>query len=244
MRGESLTIIIPIFKLSGLRLRNFKFVLENVVATNCEVVVCEQHSDTNVGGCMHTTNTRYEKLNIDESDVIHKATLINHAVKTISSEYVWVIDADFYTKYSTILDYMKTTRCDLIRPFNSVLFLPEQESTELITTGVTRVNGDYTANNQTGKFSFIVNTELFNSVGGMNEKFVGWGFQDLDFVENRLPNDISIGVVDQLGYHLYHKRPPQDHADDNYMRYSNTRHSLKLSQKQSQTTEYMGKNFA
>ena len=208
------------------------------------MVVCEQHSDTNIDNHVIASGVRYTKLTIGDCGAIHKASLINHAVKNITSDYVWVIDADFYTKYSTILDYMKNSPCGLVRPFNSVLFLSENETSELITTGTSQLEGDYTANNQTGKFSFVVNTKLFNSVGGLNEQFVGWGFQDVDFVENRLPTDTSVGVVDQLAYHLYHERPPTDHVDHNYKLYSNTRHSTKHTSKKSPTLEYMGKNFA
>jgi hypothetical protein len=156
---------------------------------------------------------------------------------------MWMIDADFFTNYNVVLQYIHTHEYDLIRPFSSVLFLNEAESTQLISSGGVSLSGDYSTNNQTGKFSFIVNHDLFMSVGGMNENFIGWGYQDLDFVENRLPKTTTTGIVDQVGYHLYHKRASQKYADANYKLYSCTRKSKKLKPQQDSTIEYLGRNF-
>ena len=61
----------------------------------------------------------------------------------------------------------------------------------------------YESSSATGKYSFIVERTTFNNSKKMNESFKGWGFQDLDFVENRLvSNDIK--NLDNYFFHLYH----------------------------------------
>jgi len=243
MESTTLTIIIPVYRLSGQRLRNFRFVLKNITKLKCDVMVCEQTSDLSVGEYVSECGAMYTTLSVEGANEIHKSALINHSVSLVNTAYVWVIDADFFTQYQEIINYMEECEHDLVRPFESVLFLTDDETDELITTGQLTIGGDYTANNQTGKFSFIVKREVFESVGGMDERFIGWGFQDLDFVENRLPTDIRVGSVDTTAYHLFHERPPQTHVDNNYKMYSNTRKSMIQTTDSEHSIEYMGTNF-
>jgi predicted glycosyltransferase involved in capsule biosynthesis len=243
MESTTLTVIIPVYNLSGLRLRNFKFVLKNLTKLECDIIVCEQTGDLSVGEYVRECGVTYTTLSVVGANEIHKSALINHSVSLVDSRYVWIVDADFFTQYQEIINYMDKCDYDLICPFESVLFLTDVETDELITTGQLTIGGEYTANNQTGKFSFIVKREVFESVGGMDERFIGWGFQDLDFVENRLPTDIQIGQVEITAYHLFHERPPQTHADNNYKMYSNTRKSMIQATDSEHSIEYMGTNF-
>ena len=242
--SPTLTIIIPVYKLSGHRLRNFKFVLRNITAVGCDTIVCEQESEVSVSEYTASYNARYINTHIKDTDVIHKSSLINYAVSCSTSDYIWILDADFYANYSAIVSYMESNECELVRPFESVIFLDNTESETLVTQAQVIVEGSYKANNQTGKFSFLVDRNLFLSVGGMDERYVGWGFQDLDFVENKLPHDVATAVVKQTGYHLYHERPPQTYADTNYRLYSNTRTNQLHQPTPPTTTEYVGRNFA
>ena len=119
-------------------------------------MVCEQTSDLSVGEYVSECGAMYTTLSVEGANEIHKSALINHSVSLVNTAYVWVIDADFFTQYQEIINYMEECEHDLVRPFESVLFLTDDETDELITTGQLTIGGDYTANNQTGKFSFIV----------------------------------------------------------------------------------------
>ncbi len=240
---NTISVVIPIYKLTGFRLNNFEFVLKQLLKIKCNIVVYEQHSEYTKTDLESRFCVTHIIDNIDSENVIHKSKLINRAAERIKSKYIWMVDADFFTDYKGVLNYVNKNTHDLIRPFSSVLFLNEYETNQLISSAGVSLNGDYSANNQTGKFSFIVNRDLFLSVGGMNEDFIGWGFQDLDFIENRLPSNVSLGIVNQTGYHLYHDRASQKYADANYRMYSNTRKEKKLIKSQDTEIEYSGKNF-
>lgn len=240
---KSTTIIIPIYNLTDNRLRNFNFVLRNVRNLICNIIVCEQFSENLVRNSIKQPNINHIITHTPTSDTIYKSHLVNHAVSTCNSDYIWMMDADFFTNYSGVLDYINTHDYKFVRPFESVVFMNNDDSEQLISSGGVLLTGNHDTNNQTGKFSFLVNRELFISVGGMDENFRGWGFQDLDFVDNRISTKTKVGVVNQLGYHLYHERPPKTHADSNYKLYSKNRYHIKQQYKLDSTIEYVGKNF-
>lgn len=241
---DVISVVIPIYQLFDFRLSNFEFVLKHLSELECDIVVYEQQSEFTKTDLESRFRVTHIVDNIESANVIHKSKLINRAATCMKSKYIWMVDADFFTNYKRVLEYVNKNDYDLIRPFSSVLFLNEYESGQLISADGVSLNGDYSANDQTGKFSFIVKRELFTSAGGMNEEFVGWGFQDLDFVENRLPPDVSLGIVEQNGYHLYHDRPSQKYADTNYKLYSNTRKLNKSTIQHDSLIEYGGRNFA
>ena len=126
------------------------------------------------------------------------------------------MDADFYTDYTYIIEQVKNTHhqySDFIRPFSSVILLDKDETESLYSLNKIKLqNKEYISNSQDGKYSFIVKTKTFNDIGGMNEDFRGWGFQDLDFVQNRLLEKNTKSFVNKQAFHLYHDKASKSNA--------------------------------
>lgn len=206
MNQSDVTIIVPIYNLKSLRFNNFCFLVKQLDKVGCSVIVAEQKTENT-----QTTEqflVRYENvshLSFDYNlEKINKSRLINDAVKNTFTEFVWMVDCDFYTDYSQVILEADSTS-DFIRPFSEVVMLNKEETYQLHASGVvSNLNTNPESNTQDGKFSFMVRVSEFNRVGGMNEDFEGWGFQDLDFVENRLRDSVTYSNVNISGYHMFH----------------------------------------
>lgn len=237
MNQSDVTIIVPIYNLKSLRFNNFCFLVKQLDKVGCSVIVAEQKTENT-----QTTEqflVRYENvshLSFDYNlDKINKSRLINDAVKNTFTEFVWMVDCDFYTDYSQVILEADGTS-DFIRPFSEVVMLNKEETYQLHASGViTNENPNSESNTQDGKFSFIVRVSEFNRVGGMNEDFEGWGFQDLDFVENRLGDSVAYSNVNLTGYHMYHT--PASRKDVNINR------KLYVNYKSAQINEIVSKKL-
>jgi hypothetical protein len=213
-----MTIVIPVYNLRGYRFNNFCFLIKQLRNVNSKILVYEQESTQSLVVEKFLKRFNYvsytcEKLDID---YFNKSLLINKAFKSISTKYGWVMDADFYTDYNYIIEQVKNTHhqySDFIRPFSNVVLLDKLETESLYSLNKLELqNKEYISNSQDGKYSFIVKTETFNDVGGMNEDFRGWGFQDLDFVQNRLKEENIKSFVDRQAFHLYHDKASKSNA--------------------------------
>ena len=237
MNQSDVTIIVPIYNLKSLRFNNFCFLVKQLDKVGCSVIVAEQKTENT-----QTTEqflVRYENvshLSFDYNlDKINKSRLINDAVKNTFTEFVWMVDCDFYTDYSQVILEADGTS-DFIRPFSEVVMLNKEETYQLHASGViTNENPNSESNTQDGKFSFIVRVSEFNRVGGMNEDFEGWGFQDLDFVENRLGDSVAYSNVNIIGYHMFHT--PASRKDVNINR------KLYVNYKSAQINEIVSKKL-
>jgi len=224
MNTTEITIILPIFNLKSLRFNNFCFLAKKLNEIGCDVIVCEQRSDSTpmIEQYLVTfENLKHHVIDL-KIDKINKSKLINHASKHSFTEFIWMVDADFYTDFNEVLNNADTDY-DFIRPFSEVVFLSKQESYNLQATEQLHLDHgvDYKTNSQNGKFSFIIKSSEFARVGGMNEDFEGWGFQDLDFVENRLSDSVSYTSVSLMGYHMYHEPASTENVNINRQLYVN-----------------------
>jgi hypothetical protein len=214
-----MTIIIPVYKLYDYRFNNFCFLVNNLKNINCEVIVCEQESDFT----FYTTKLLDSHKQIkhivlkSEYSFFNKSKLINTAVSKSTEDYIWMIDIDFYSNFDFIIkEINKNKNIDLYRPFNKIVHLNELETNKLIETKKINLQQDkYKVNNEYGKYSFIVKRDLFNKVGGFNEEFKGWGFQDVDFIQNRLGENIIKDYIDTQAYHLYHPVASRQFSNNN-----------------------------
>ena len=224
MDKRDITVVVPVYNLGSFRFNNFCFLVRNLNKLGCSVVVAEQQSDRTGPTeqmCLSLENVSHTLIKVEGHD-FNKSKLINRAFKRVYTEFMWMVDGDFYTNFNDVLTDADGS-ADLIVPFSEVLFLNKQESSALHTSGNVLLNHDekYKTNNQEGKFSFIVRSSVFSSCNGMNEDFYGWGFQDLDFVENRLSGDELKSRVQIRGYHMFHHPQKKEHIEINRKLYLN-----------------------
>ena len=224
MDKQNITIVVPIYNLGSFRFNNFCFLVKKLNKLGCSVIVVEQRSDR-TGPVeqivLSLENVSHSLVEVDGLD-FNKSKLINYAFKRVYTEFMWVVDGDFYTNFKDVIADADSSS-DLIVPFSEVLFLNKQESNNLHTSGSVLLNHDekYKTNNQEGKFSFIVRSSVFSNCKGMNEDFYGWGFQDLDFVENRLMGDELKSRVQIRAYHMFHLPQSKDNIEINRKLYLN-----------------------
>tara|TARA_B100002019_G_C21247179_1_gene589032 strand:- start:187 stop:1590 length:1404 start_codon:yes stop_codon:yes gene_type:complete len=236
---KKVTIVIPVFSLKKERLINFLFICKELskLENNINVVITEQCGFEKQSSIFEYLkiypNFTYIKTKI--GDVFNKSILINRATEEIDTEYIWIMDSDFYTNYKYILANIQTGD-EFIRPFSETIELSKSETDYLLKTSYIKITRDsYTSSSANGKYSFIIRNDIFKVSGGMNENFKGWGFQDLDFVENRLKTT-KIKSIDIIGLHLYHEKASREFVNQNKLIYMSMS-DLKLQDK-SKSTEY------
>ncbi len=221
-----MTIIIPIFNLRGSRFNNFCFLIKQLKNINCKILVCEQHTNQSVN--VERFLSRFKRVryicNTTNFDYFNKSYLINLALNEVSTEFTWMVDADFYTDYQYVIEQVETKykHSDFIRPFSEIILLDQNETESLFSLNkVVLKNEEYQSNSQDGKYSFIVRTDVFKLCGGLNEDFRGWGYQDLDFVYNRLPVDARKDYINKQAFHLHHEKAKKEHTVYNRTLYEN-----------------------
>ena len=221
-----MTIIIPIYNLRGSRFNNFCFLIKQLKNVESEIIVCEQHSNQSVN--VNRFLSRFKRVkyicNNTNFDYFNKSHLINLALKEVTTEFTWMVDADFFTDYQYVIEQVNTkyNYSDFIRPFSEIILLDKNETETLFSLNkVVLCNEEYQSNSQDGKYSFIVRTDVFKSCGGLNEDFKGWGFQDLDFVYNRLPTDARKDYINKQAFHLHHEKAKKEHVVYNRTLYEN-----------------------
>ena len=129
---SSVSIIIPIFNPSGDRFNNFCFILKKLyeLIDSCEVVVVEQTSDNSNAQRFLQKFPKTKHISVDAGQIFNKSKLINHGVTQVDSEYIWMIDGDFYTDYAYIFANMGEF-ADFTRPFAKTIMLTEEETESL-----------------------------------------------------------------------------------------------------------------
>ena len=119
-------------------------------------------------------------------DAYCKSRHINKAVETARAESILLHDADILVPVSYVRQVAEVLEngWDAVHPLR-LLFYPEEADTErLLATGghVTATYISEVRQNFAGG-SIALTRKAFSRVGGMNEDFVGWGLQDVEFLQ-------------------------------------------------------------
>lgn len=213
---SSVAVIIPVYNLSGYRFDNFCFIIKQFyeLLHLCDVYVVEQVSNFSSVQVFLQKYPKIKYLSLDAGDVFNKSKLINYGTLQSDSDYIWMVDADFFTDYEYVLE-STDAYAEFTRPFDKTILLNEEESEDLRETNHIKVTREkYITSATNGKFSFIINRDIFVDSYMMNEDFLGWGFQDLDFMENRLVK-CNKTMLNGFGFHLYHESASKKYVNRN-----------------------------
>jgi len=212
-----ISLVIPIFNLCEYRLRNLAFILHHI--TNSElsrnISVIEQKTENTHS---RSVTDRFPSVNHVIYDLnqtkFNKSKLLNTHIKKIKSDYVWMYDVDVYLDVDYVLSQLPTD-IQLVRPFEFILHLSESESTYLFKSNLIKTKkSENKLNHAFGKYSFILKTNYFTQIEGYDEKYEGWGFQDLDLI-SRLPRKIYSGYTKNIAFHLYHPHSSRENYKKN-----------------------------
>ena len=216
----NLGILIPTYKLCRYRLESLEFILRHLTNLGIpNVYVAEQGiSNENVRESLQMfPGVKYISQEIN-SDVFNKSKLINHSVEEIKFKFIWIYDVDVFLDFKFVLNNIPDN-VDLVRPFEKVIMLNEGESQKLKETNLIHLEKrDFEGFNSFGKFSVVLNRDIFEKIGGYDENFEGWGFQDLDLT-NRIPKGCYRGYTTNTAFHLWHPRANKNHYDKNKSMY-------------------------
>ena len=159
---NKITIIIPIFNLSENRLVNFLFILRKLEKTldKCDVIVSEQVSKKSDLKSLLKIYPKIQHMQFDIGDVFNKSILINRVAEHVNTEFIWIIDSDFYTNFEEVLTSLEEFT-DFVRPFDELVILNKQETQNLVETNYVKIERDtYDTSSANGKYSFIVKAKI------------------------------------------------------------------------------------
>jgi predicted glycosyltransferase involved in capsule biosynthesis len=206
------SIVIPIFNLKNERLRNFLCIIKNLIKTDIPVYVsyqCTDESELDTLSQFLDVFDPFKKIKLHYEfigdKVIHKSTLINKVSDIITTEYIWVLDADVYLDYEAV--YESITTQDVIKPFKKIVRMTELQTVKFIEEGSINfpVGTIETTTDIFGPLTFILKKSIFDKINRMNCNFKGWGWEDLEFA-SRLIEKYEITELDIYGIHLFHPR--------------------------------------
>lgn len=148
----------------------------------------------------------------DDAPMWSKARAVNNAVRSCDAEKLLIIDADTIIKPEELVRASETG--DWIIPYGLCLDLSEAATERLTARGsgpFLLAEGEITRKRIKRHYAggvWIVSREVFELVGGLDERFTGWGGEDESFCRAvdtlHRPALTLPGVV----YHLYHEPDP------------------------------------
>ena len=208
----SMTIVIPLFRPDRYRQRNLNYTLSKLVNMSHPIILIEQtHSDVSFYTNIYKDRVNHVTMDHD-SNTICKSLLINSACEHVQTTHMWVVDTDFCIKFHDVTTDM--LQHDVIQPFHYTKDLTDQETIQLIEHDRLEVSfyEDTTTRhiNTFGALSFIMNKQTFMNIGGMDESYTGWGYEDIDLfmrINESVDQDIHI-TRDIYGVHLWHPPSP------------------------------------
>jgi len=243
---NNITIVIPIYKLTSYRLENFKFLLENLKHINVPYIIAEQISK--IDGEAHLQNC-YGKNHIKfvtDSDIFHKAWLLNKCIDRVETEYVWFVDCDYYMDFESIITKAQYIGKDFYQPYYKAKELNVSQTYEIKTTK--NIKEELFLNNGSddkryriyGALSFIANVKALNDIGGLDETYKGWGYEDLDlFMRVHQHDKYKLTIEpEKKGVHLWHPRPSNSNRSNNQKHFKSKGYSIDSVKKILDTTYY------
>ena len=214
---KDFTFVIPIFNLKGLQLKNFLWVLPQICATGCKVIVAEQLNQpktTTISEIVKPfTNIKYvpwiKTYDTNAFKHLHRTALINYIVTYhVDTEWVWVNNADTHLKWDKVFSYIDPVY-NYVMPYKMCKKVAEDVSVKIRENEKVEIEfGDFQGAyyNIFGGSSFIFKRKKFLEDGGMDENYNGCWLEGLDFYRSLLLKNIDIqNNLPFYAIHLYHE---------------------------------------
>lgn len=213
------TIIVP-FRLRSEtdgRLRNLQRLLNELTfQRNRDFRVVAVEENTQPAYRAYIGNTCADYLFVQGGDRFNKAAAINAAARySENDELLCLLDAD------ALIDETFVDRCvggvlelgiNVLMPYTDMFFLTAPATDRIYNFGFKASNPleGYVTTGSPGGCMWI-KAGTFQSHGGLDEGFSGWGGEDRDFY-SRIEKDEKISRFPGLFVHLFHERPPEIQA--------------------------------
>lgn len=210
----SLTFVIPIRIDSDERMRNLRYVVDYLDSLNCKIIVLEADSGQKIfEGDFESNHLEYHFVR-DNNKCFHRTRYINQLLKMTGTKVVSVWDADIIVPKEQIVEaYLNIVEnnCLMAYPYNGDFVFMNPSVTDRF---LERNNCDYYSDTKFDYVeknfcggAFFVDRENYLRCGGENERFVGWGPEDVE----RLKRVSILGgnvkwTKSGRAYHLFHPR--------------------------------------
>ena len=220
---DKFTFLIPIFNLKDERLDNFKFILPKIKEITDNILVVEQVKNkkdrSEAYNFTKSLGIEYLPVKVND-DHIHKSKIINVGTDKIKTEFVWVNDSDCYLKFKKVIELLDL-RHNFIQPYNIAKYIEKEDTNKIINNEPVNIEFNYSRLHETGQYvvpgtlyyvamygalSFIYRKYAFKKIGGMNEKYTGWGLEDNSLCMRMFMSELTFDIINQAGIHLYHPR--------------------------------------
>lgn len=209
---DDITIVIPFLRANPDRFLNLKALLDSLYQTDIPIIVSEQKF--NKHSIRKFLEKFYPKVQYIKStfdvDIFNKSKLVNIATHQVKTKYIWQLDCDVILKWEAILNEIPDN-ADVIKPFRYVVKLTQTETNEYRNNGTISLKKGEIRNtvNLFGQLSFIVKKDIYDIECGMDERFEGWGYEDLDFAK-KISQNYQIYECNTTGIHLNHPISSKD----------------------------------
>lgn len=214
VRFLDLTFVIPIRIDSEERMRNLRYVVKYLNNLNCKIIILEADFEQKViEKDFECANLEYHYIR-DNNKCFYRTHYINQLLKMAKTKVVSVWDADLIVAKEQIFEAyynIVEKNCLMTYPYNGdFVFMNPNMTNRFIErnncTYYSDTKFDYVEKNFCGG-AFFVNRENYLSCGGENERFVGWGPEDVERLKRItiLGEDVK-WTTSGRAYHLFHPR--------------------------------------
>lgn len=198
-----IAIIIPIHQLSGDRLTAFHLQRRTLKKQGIETVVVEHYLSSGEISPVEATHCWFA-----QAPGFWKSALLNLAAINHQADYLWFLDADIIGRFDAVLRSIEHIDADLIQPFDSIVNLTAFE-----TAGFAQTRRFSIAKGEMrlikpgpGPFSMIFRRDFFMRIGGFDERFIGYGWEDIELCRRAVRRGARTVTLQQPALHLYHER--------------------------------------
>lgn len=200
--NEELTIVIPLRLDSRERENNLDMILEQLSGLrNIKIIILEADSQSFYRLKKNYTNVTYLFVK-DEDPVFYRTHYINKLLSEANTRIVGVWDTDVIIPEPQIREAVS-----MIEKGEAAMCFPYDGHFCMLSPDCNFQNKTFlTVLNHSVGGAFLVNKDVYLSVGGENENFYGWGCEDLERVKRMRILELPIRRTKGSLYHLYHPK--------------------------------------
>jgi hypothetical protein len=218
-----LTFLIPLRLDSLYRAENVLMVVRSLQKYNTKIVVCEASERQYLGkgspfSRINSLTYLYEK---DYDPVFHRTYYINRMLRHVDTKFLAVWDADVIVYPSSIKESMLRLRngdADVSFPYDGrflgmdqilrsyYLEHPQIATLHKIEAFCSQLYAPFGKDTKHPGGGFIIEREKYLYAGGENERFYGWGPEDMERLANWRNLGYEIHRSHGPMFHLYHPR--------------------------------------
>lgn len=215
---KGLTAVIP-YRVDpdGIRRRNLEVVLRWLASADLAVILVEHADDPDEGLRVSETITR---LHVPAAGApFNKAQACNAAFEHVTGSLLALVDADTVMPMDAFLASAVAAQTDLdvVRPYGRLIELDEKSTVDIAAGGPMpeTASGGHDDQREGEHIPLcgglvILRTSAYESVGGMDSTFQGWGGEDDALSVALLRSGLRCGIdTESPALHLAHPRTPE-----------------------------------